>query len=386
MNTDLKNKKPCLSTTTTTPVATTAMPTVAAVQPGVMISKFRKRPRPTGSKSRSKKPRNSFNDLVDSDPAATTSGNNNKNSNSNSSRPAAVLLHATTARAKQIAQRHGDDDDVVVVDNAQRNRLRESYDNTGLLKNNDNNNEDAIDRDDKKRTVAINNDSVLGTETVNNMSNNNHNNSKVNVDPISSSSLRNNNNHIITTGNTSSSSNINDADILVNNNNKDSINTNPLSLLSNGNKKRRKAFGPVRAPAHLRATIRMDYQPDVCKDYKETGYCGFGDACKFLHDRSDYKAGWQLDEEWTNRQRSKHSGGSSISVDDDDDDGLPFACFICRKDFESPVMTLCEHFFCEQCALQQMQRKGSCAVCGKQMRGTLNAAPKLIAKLNKRKT
>ena len=34
--------------------------------------------------------------------------------------------------------------------------------------------------------------------------------------------------------------------------------------------------GPVRAPAHLRATVRWDYQPDICKDFKETGFCGFG--------------------------------------------------------------------------------------------------------------
>ena len=56
--------------------------------------------------------------------------------------------------------------------------------------------------------------------------------------------------------------------------------------------------GPIRAPAHLRVTVRWDYQPDICKDYKETGYCGFGDSCKFLHDRSDYKHGWQLEREW----------------------------------------------------------------------------------------
>eukprot|EP00116_Pleurobrachia_bachei_P005164 sb/3465426/ len=56
--------------------------------------------------------------------------------------------------------------------------------------------------------------------------------------------------------------------------------------------------GPIRRPDHLRATVRWDYAPDVCKDYKETGFCGFGDSCKFMHDRSDYKSGWQLEREW----------------------------------------------------------------------------------------
>ena len=55
------------------------------------------------------------------------------------------------------------------------------------------------------------------------------------------------------------------------------------------------SHGPLRASAHVRMTVRVDYQPDICKDYKETGYCGFGDACKFMHDRGDYKAGWELD-------------------------------------------------------------------------------------------
>lgn len=78
--------------------------------------------------------------------------------------------------------------------------------------------------------------------------------------------------------------------------------------------------GPRQGPSNIRVTQRFDYQPDVCKDYKETGYCGFGgvvrwflrhqakighdlncslaDTCKFLHDRSDYKTGWQLEREW----------------------------------------------------------------------------------------
>lgn len=36
------------------------------------------------------------------------------------------------------------------------------------------------------------------------------------------------------------------------------------------------SIGPMRAPSNIRSTVRWDYQPDICKDYKETGFCGFG--------------------------------------------------------------------------------------------------------------
>ena len=32
---------------------------------------------------------------------------------------------------------------------------------------------------------------------------------------------------------------------------------------------------------------------------------GFGDACVFLHDRGDYKSGWQLEREWEEEQKRK---------------------------------------------------------------------------------
>jgi len=100
--------------------------------------------------------------------------------------------------------------------------------------------------------------------------------------------------------------------------------------------------GPIRAPSNIRVTSRMDYQPDICKDYKETGYCGYGDSCKFLHDRGDYKSGWQLEREWEEVQGKLKKDPNAFLVessDEESDEELPFACFICRQDFKSPVVT-----------------------------------------------
>ncbi|KAM7364417.1 RING finger protein mdlc [Cochliomyia hominivorax] len=141
--------------------------------------------------------------------------------------------------------------------------------------------------------------------------------------------------------------------------------------------------GPIRAPAHLRATVRWDYQPDICKDYKETGYCGFGDSCKFLHDRSDYKAGWQLEMDYAAQQK-----GECESDEDDtkyeihsDEESLPFKCFICRQSFVNPVVTKCKHYFCEKCALENYKKSQRCFICSQQTNGIFNPAKELIARL-----
>ncbi|KEH19406.1 zinc finger C-x8-C-x5-C-x3-H type protein [Medicago truncatula] len=63
--------------------------------------------------------------------------------------------------------------------------------------------------------------------------------------------------------------------------------------------------GPLRPSTHIRVSSRIDYQPDLCKDFKETGYCGYGDSCKFLHDRTDYKSGWQLEKEWNETEKRR---------------------------------------------------------------------------------
>lgn len=45
------------------------------------------------------------------------------------------------------------------------------------------------------------------------------------------------------------------------------------------------SVGPMRAPSNIRSTVRWDYQPDICKDYKETGFCGFGGELSLLSSR-----------------------------------------------------------------------------------------------------
>ena len=65
----------------------------------------------------------------------------------------------------------------------------------------------------------------------------------------------------------------------------------------------------------------------------------------------------------------------------DMDESLPFACFICRQDFTSPIVTLCGHYFCEACALRAMKSDTRCPVCQKQTSGVFNRAHKLIKQL-----
>ncbi|XP_035547830.1 zinc finger CCCH domain-containing protein 1-like isoform X1 [Juglans regia] len=144
------------------------------------------------------------------------------------------------------------------------------------------------------------------------------------------------------------------------------------------------AHGPLRASAHIRVSARFDYQPDICKDYKETGYCGYGDSCKFMHDRGDYKSGWQLEKDWEEAEKARKRN-LALGVDDvddggadpgeeDDEDSLPFACFICRQPFVDPVVTKCKHYFCEHCALKHHAKNKKCFVCNKPTLGIFNTA------------
>lgn len=56
----------------------------------------------------------------------------------------------------------------------------------------------------------------------------------------------------------------------------------------------------------IKTSLTVDYQRDVCKDFLKNGYCGFGDTCKFLHYREEYKKVERTGElEWEKVSRRK---------------------------------------------------------------------------------
>ena len=159
-------------------------------------------------------------------------------------------------------------------------------------------------------------------------------------------------------------------------------------------------IGPVKAPTNIRTITVTDFAPDVCKDYKQTGFCGFGDSCKFLHAREDYKQGWELDRDWEIGTKGKKLGGHTVASadrsatavaneDDVDEDAMleniPFACIICKRPYKNPVVTKCGHYFCEDCALLRYRKNPSCGACGAGTAGVFNGAKNLRKLLDKKR-
>ena len=157
----------------------------------------------------------------------------------------------------------------------------------------------------------------------------------------------------------------------------------------------KKQLGPQKAPTNVRTITVTDFAPDVCKDYKQTGFCGFGDSCKFLHAREDYKQGWQLDKEWEKAGKKDKKPGAGKDAKDtegmDDEEKMlmeiPFACIICKGDYKNPVVTKCGHYFCEKCAMTRYMKdkKKQCANCGSDTQGSFGVAKKLKDLLAKKK-
>jgi RING finger protein 113A len=174
--------------------------------------------------------------------------------------------------------------------------------------------------------------------------------------------------------------------------------------------------GPLKAPSNMRQTIVTDFAPDVCKDYKQTGFCGFGDSCKYLHAREDYAQGWQLDREWEIKKQDpggrKHkthiktleNAHEAVWTKEEKEEKeeerlireVPFKCVICKNDYKTPVVTKCGHYFCEACALRRYtggvgpdgkkkKKEPSCAICGGRTDGVFNAAKNLQRVLDKKR-
>jgi RING finger protein 113A len=160
-------------------------------------------------------------------------------------------------------------------------------------------------------------------------------------------------------------------------------------------------MGPVKAPTNIRMVTVTDFAPDVCKDYKQTGFCGFGDNCKFLHARENYAQGWALDKEWELKTKGQkklkgtiiasasNRNGVKEPVEDEAEakelENIPFKCIICKDDYKDPIVTRCGHYFCERCALDKYKKGPSCAACGQGTNGVFNGARNLKKLLSKKK-
>ncbi len=158
-----------------------------------------------------------------------------------------------------------------------------------------------------------------------------------------------------------------------------------------------KQVGPIKSSTNVRMITVTDFAPDICRDYRLTGFCGFGDSCKYSHFRESYKQGWELDRDWEIGTKGKKVQGKTVasanrsaqngSEDEDDEallESIPFACIICKKPYKNPILTKCAHYFCESCALQRYRKNPSCAACGAGTGGVFNVAKKLNKLLEKK--
>lgn len=146
---------------------------------------------------------------------------------------------------------------------------------------------------------------------------------------------------------------------------------------ANAGSDKNRVAGPVRAVANLRTTCRFDYKPDLCKDYNETGFCGFGDSCIFLHDRTEHKSSYQLEQEWEAEQKRKQleAENPEALVKETKTTAKPTDCAVCSKAFSRPVKTKCGHYFCEACVL----RLQKCPTCKSPLMGSFKPATKELS-------
>jgi len=136
-------------------------------------------------------------------------------------------------------------------------------------------------------------------------------------------------------------------------------------------------YGPSSAPAFVRATTITDYNPNLCKDYNQTGYCGYGDSCIYIHDRTTYVSGNVLDQRWDAMISSKKK--TKVPKQQEEEAAITTCCLVCKTVSNLLVKTRCNHIFCETCAYARFN-KGitSCEECGAQTLGIFNVVIKRL--------
>lgn len=179
-----------------------------------------------------------------------------------------------------------------------------------------------------------------------------------------------------------------------------------IQKMRDKNEKSSKFFaniGPVRSLNTIKHTNTIDYNPSRCKDFFEAGYCVFGNSCIFVHDRNDYKFGWEEERDWDKKQKRKlerrqrrleaaeagREDEISMSTDDEEIDTneepakyghIDSKCLICGGQYVNPTLLDCKHIFCGGCAQSQYLSKGKCFKCGKKNQGIFNSGVKILEK------
>lgn len=122
-----------------------------------------------------------------------------------------------------------------------------------------------------------------------------------------------------------------------------------------------------RQKKNIRTTVTMDFQPDLCKDYKETGICGWGDKCKFLHDRGEYISSADVEKQWIKRMEDakKQAKASILEKKQSSND----ECGLCHNKLQNPVCTECKHYFCEECLQRILYSSTKCPICSHETHG-----------------
>lgn len=179
-----------------------------------------------------------------------------------------------------------------------------------------------------------------------------------------------------------------------------------IQKMRDKNEKSSKFFaniGPVRSLNTIKHTNTIDYNPSRCKDFFEAGYCVFGNSCIFVHDRNDYKFGWEEERDWDQKQKRKmdrrqrrleaaeegRDDDVSMSTDDEEIDAneepakyghIDAKCLICGGQYVNPTLLDCGHIFCSGCAQKQYISTAKCFKCSKKNQGIFNSGAKILEK------